>query len=206
MKNSIYVLLMAILLFTGCASRRQKAIEHLKMGVKTESMANVQVKAYAQQAYRDSCDTIARLLEAIAKSEEIHASSHAKVLNETFKMKPDPFTPDVTVGTTAANLQAAIHSLSVEVDSIYPLLVDDAKALKLGQTAVESLTYSSQTDQKHRDLLKNALEAVQSNTEYTQPFEYLVCPVCGNTVDKQSTADKCTICGASNVLFVKVNE
>jgi rubrerythrin len=206
MKNSIYLLLMAIFLFTGCASRRQKAIEHLKTGVKTETAAHVLFKAYAQQAYRDSCVTIARLFEAIAKSEEIHASGHAKVLDETFKMKPDPFIPEIKVGSTAENLQSAIRSLSVEVDSIYPLLVEDAKALKWGQTAVESLTYSSQADQKHRDLLNKALEAVQANAEYTQPLEYLVCPVCGNTVDKQSMADKCAICGASNVLFVEVNE
>ena len=36
------------------------------------------------------------------------------------------------------------------------------------------------------------------------PFEYAVCPTCGNTYDKASLMEKCDFCGTANDKFVMI--
>jgi len=204
MKNIILFFSLACLIaFTGCTSKREKTIQNIKQGIETETTASVKYAAFAQKARVEGLDTIAGLFEAASKAEAIHASNHAAVL-ETFKAEMDEFVPKFDVKSTVENLQEAIHGETYEVNSMYPVFLTDAKSKKIKKATIESLTWALETEKKHVAMFTKALEALKAKTAYNLPFEYLICPVCGNTFDKAIAPETCELCGADNALFISV--
>ena len=115
----------------------------------------------------------------------------------------EEFKPEFEVKTTAENLQAAIDGESYEVATMYPQFLADAKTEKADK-AEKSFTWAFDTEKKHQEFYKKALAAVQSNVENTLPFEYAVCPVCGNTYDKATITEKCDFCGTEKEKFIAI--
>ncbi|MCE5330906.1 MAG: hypothetical protein LLF95_02070 [Bacteroidales bacterium] len=114
--------------------------------------------------------------------------------------KQKEFKPKFEVKTTAENLQAAIDGESYEVATMYPQFLTDAKAEKVEK----SFTWAFDTGKKHLECYKAALAALQMNAENTLPFEYAVCPVCGNTYDKAKMDEKCAFCGTGKDKFILI--
>ena len=115
--------------FTGCTTKREKTIQNIKLGIKTETNASVKYAAFGQKAWVEGLDTIAKLFEAASKAEAIHASNHAIVL-KSFRAEMDDFTPQFYVKSTAENLQETIDGESYEVNTMYPMFLLDAKSKK----------------------------------------------------------------------------
>lgn len=200
------VLLLAVVVLIALASCKQskpvKTIENLKAGIKGETTASAKYAAFAQKAKEEGLDTIAKLFEAASKSESIHAANHTKAL-EALGEKMDEFKPEFEVKTTAENLQAAIDGESYEVSTMYPKFLEEAK-LEKAEKAEKSFTWAMDTEKKHQVFYQQALEALKANSEKSLPFEYAVCPVCGNTYSKSLVDEKCAFCQTPKEKFVNI--
>ncbi len=204
MKNfSIFLSLVIISAFLGCANQTKQTIENIKLGIKTETTASKKYEAYSKQAYIEGLDTIARLFEAASKAEAIHASNHASVL-KTFKVEMDEFTPEFEVMTTLENLEEAIKGETDEVENLYPMFIEDAKTKKLKTTVVESLTYALETEKDHIELFTIALNSLKAGKQSGITSSYSICPVCGDTYDSQKAPDNCDLCSADKDLFIQI--
>ena len=201
-KSLLFIMSLAILAFVGCQPKPVKTIENLKAGIKGETTASAKYKAFAEKARAEKLDTIAKLFDAASKSESIHAANHMKVL-EGLGEKMEDFKPEFEVKTTAENLQAAIDGESYEVATMYPEFIATANAEKV-EKAVKSFTWAIDTEKKHAEFYKKALEALKQNKEYTLAFDYVVCPVCGNTYEKASMDKNCAFCKTSSEKFIAI--
>jgi len=193
MKKILFFTLIALFALMGCSQTKPvKTIENLKAGIKGETTASAKYTAFAQKAREEGNDTIAKLFDAASKAESIHAANHLKVLEELGE-KMDEFKPEFEVKTTAENLQAALDGETYEVNTMYPQFIADAENEKV-MNAVKSFNWASDTEKKHQQFYKNALQALNTQAENTLPFEYAVCPVCGNTYDKANMDAECAFC------------
>jgi len=201
MKNVLFFGLAIIIALTACNQPKPvKTIENLKAGIKGETTASAKYAAFAQKAREEGYDTIAKLFDAASKAEEIHAANHKKVLVELGDSM-ELFKPEFEVKTTAENLQAAIDGETYEATSMYPQFLADAKAEKV-EKAEKSFTWAFDTEKKHAEFYKKALEALNAQAENKLPFEYAVCPVCGNTYDKAAMDEKCAFCQTPKEKFI----
>jgi len=201
MRKMMILAVIGLMALAGCNSPKPaKTIENLKAGIKGETTASAKYTAFAQKAREEGLDTIAKLFDAASKAESIHAANHTKVLEELGE-KMEAFTPEFEVKTTAENLQAAIDGESYEVSTMYAQFLADAAAEKV-EKATRSYTWASDTEKKHLQFYQNALAALNANAEKTLPFEYAVCPVCGNTYDKAAMDEKCAFCQTSKDKFI----
>ncbi|SDB88723.1 ferritin family protein [Williamwhitmania taraxaci] len=183
-------------------SAPEKTIANLKDGIKGETTASAKYSAFAQKAREEGYDTIAKLFDAASKAEMIHATNHTKVLTD-LGVAMEAFNPEFEVKTTAENLQAAITGETYEIDSMYPRFLDDAKAEKV-EKATKSFTWAMDTEKKHQSFYAASLEALNGAGEKTLPFEYFVCPVCGNTYDKATLEPKCGFCQTDQEKFIAI--
>lgn len=203
MKKTLLFTFVSLLILAGCSKVKPVlTIENLKAGIKGETTASAKYAAFAEKAKAEGHDTIAKLFDAASKSEGIHAANHRKVL-ESLGAKMEDFKPEFEVKTTKENLQAAIDGETYETKTMYPQFLKDAKTEKV-EKATKSFTWAFDTELKHLAFYQKALSALETKTEKTLPFEYAVCPVCGNTYDYATIDNKCAFCGTPKEKFIKV--
>lgn len=203
MKKKLFFVLAAFVALTSCQQVKPvKTIENLKAGIKGETTASAKYAAFAARALEEGNDTIARLFLAASKSESIHAANHLKVL-EGLDVRMDTIIPEFEVKTTAENLQAAIDGEGYEVATMYPEFIAAAKEEKV-EKAVKSYTWAIDTEKKHQEFYKAALEALNSKSEKGLSYEFLVCPTCGNTYAKGSADAKCAFCNTPSDKFIAI--
>jgi rubrerythrin len=158
-------------------------IKNLKDAFAGESQANQKYRAFAKKAERDGFANIARLFQAAAEAERIHAEGHLKALEG--------------VGSTAENLQGAIDGETYEYTEMYPPMFDQAQAD--AHKAKRMFEYAMKAEEVHAKLYKLALEAVQQGKDLD--VDFYLCPVCGNIEFGKPTED-CPICGTKAEKFI----
>ena len=102
-----------------------------------ESQAHIKYLAFAAQAEKEGKPNIARLFEAIAYAEQVHATNHLKELGG--------------IGDTVANLEAAIGGETFEVDEMYAAYLAVAE-LQGEKGAKRSMTYAIEAEKIHADM------------------------------------------------------
>ncbi len=160
--------------------------EDLQAAFAGESQANRTYLAYAKQAERDGYPQVAKLFRAGAAAETIHAHAHLRAMG--------------TVGSTAANLKAAIAGETHEFTDMYPAMIETAKA-EGHKAALRSFTYANAVEKVHAELYSQAL----ANLEKETATDYYVCAVCGHTVAGEQAPEKCEVCGAKDRAFSKID-
>jgi len=161
--------------------------ENLQTAFAGESQANRKYLFFADKAEKEGYPQIARLFRAAAEAETVHARNHLQVMGG--------------IGTTDANLAAAIAGEHHEFIKMYPDFIEQAKTDK-NQRAEISFTHANAVEKIHHGLYQKALDALKSKHKMKEE-PYFVCQVCGNTVAGQAP-DKCPICGAPKSKFKKV--
>jgi len=159
-------------------------IKNLKEAFAGESQANQKYRAFAKKAERDGFANVARLFQAAAEAERIHAEGHLKALEG--------------IGSTAENLQAAINGETYEYTEMYPPMYDQAKADD--HKAKRMFEYALKAEEVHAKLYKLALEAVQQGKDLD--VDFYLCPVCGYIEFGKPTED-CPVCGTKADKFVR---
>jgi rubrerythrin len=201
MRKLLLFAVVGLIGFTGCKEAKPvKTIEHLKEAIKGETTASAKYAAFAQKAREEGHEAIGKLFDAASKAEGIHADNHKKAL-EALGEKMESFKPEFEVKTTAENLKAAIDGEGYETDKMYPQFLADAKTEKV-EKAIKSFNWANDTEKKHLVFYKNALEALNANTEDKLPSGYAVCPVCGNTYENGAIDEKCAFCQTDKAKYI----
>jgi rubrerythrin len=189
----LLMLIFAIGLITGCATKPVKTIENLKAAYNGESTASAKYASFAERAKSEGYDTIAVMFFATSKAEAIHAANHLKVLEKLREKITGPQIGSFTTLTTAENLSDAIKGETYELETMYPGYITEAGKEK-SSDAVKSMTWAFDTEKKHQIFYKTALAAISGGGEKSLPVKWFVCPVCGNTYDSGSLTAKCDFC------------
>jgi rubrerythrin len=163
-----------------------KTVENLKTAFAGESQANRKYLAFAEKAEKEGKPGVAKLFRAAAAAETIHAHAHLRLLKG--------------VGTTEENLKAAIDGETFEFESMYPEMIEEAKAE--GENAVHRyFNFANEAEKIHAKLYTEALEA---GIDKFAEAEFYICSVCGHTQDGAPT-EKCPICNAPEKAYSKVD-
>lgn len=162
-----------------------KTEEALKEAFAGESQANRKYLAFAAQADKEGHPQAARLFRAAAEAETVHAHNHLRALK--------------AVRSTAENMEEAVAGESHEFKSMYPAMIDAAKA-EGHKEAERSFHYANEVEKVHARLYQELLAGLSSTGE---TYAYYVCPVCGYTVGK-AAPDVCPVCGAKGKMFKQV--
>ena len=150
-----------------------------------ESQANRKYLAFAQKAEKEGRPQVAKLFRAAAEAETVHAHAHLRVLGG--------------VGSTADNLKVAIAGETHEFKSMYPEMIETAKA-EGNKGALRSFNYANEVEKIHADLYQKALDNLDSLAE----TDYYVCSVCGYTCEVEPP-DTCPVCNTKAMAFFKVD-
>ncbi len=162
-----------------------KAIEDLKAAFAGESQANRKYLAYAKKADQEGHAQVARLFRAAAAAETVHAHAHLRAMEG--------------VGDTTANLKDAIAGETHEFTSMYPEMIEHAKA-EGHASAQRSFEFANAVEKVHAELYQGLLDGLGGDQG---EFTYYVCPVCGYTVGK-GAPDVCPICGTAGKMFEQI--
>jgi rubrerythrin len=163
-----------------------KTEQNLKDAFAGESQANRKYLAFAQKADREGHRQAAKLFRAAAEAETVHAHSHLRTLKG--------------VGSTADNLKEAIGGETYEFKSMYPPMIEDAKA-EGNEAAVRTFTYANDVEKIHAELYQKALDSLDD----PQDVEcYYVCSVCGYTCEDEAP-EECPVCHAKKKAFTRVD-
>jgi rubrerythrin len=160
-------------------------LDNLKEAFAGESQAFQKYSAFALKAEQDGMPNIARLFRLTAQAEKIHAEGHLKSMEG--------------VGTTVANLKAAIDGETHEFTTMYPPMLRQAEGD--GHTAKRMFAYAVEAEAVHARLYGQALDAAKSGKDLGVTDFYL-CPVCGY-IEIGKAPDKCPVCGTLGTKFVK---
>ncbi len=159
-----------------------------------ESMAHLRYLVFADVAEREGYVNVGRLFKAIAYSEFVHARNHYNNLrgyDEDVKVSAGlPIGP----GDTLKNLELGIRGEEFEVDEMYPMYIEVARAQ--GEKGAErSFHFALEAEKIHAVLYREAKEYVAKKQDYPIKGKVWVCPVCGHTYVGDEPPEKCPICG-----------
>jgi rubrerythrin len=163
-----------------------KTENFLKEAFAGESQANRKYQAFASKADKEGFAQAAKLFRAASEAEAVHANNHLRALK--------------AIKSTKENLQEAISGEDHEYESMYPEMIETAKAEKL-KGAEMSFYYANEVEKIHSKLYNNLLDNLGKSAD---TFPYYVCPYCGNTVEKEAPA-VCPVCGCEGKLFKRID-
>jgi len=163
-----------------------KTQDFLKEAFAGESQANRKYQAFAANADKEGYSQAAKLFRAASEAEAVHANNHLRAMK--------------AIRSTPENLTEAISGEDYEYQSMYPEMIETAKAEKL-KDAEMSFYLANEVEKIHSQLFNKLLSNEGKSTE---TFPYYVCPYCGNTVEMEPPV-KCPICGAEGKLFKRID-
>ena len=201
--GTIVVLIVAAISFnfTMINKSASKTVDNLKAAIIGETTASAKYLAYSKKAKEEGLNKIALLFETASRSEGIHANNHRSVL-EQLGVTMEEVKPKYEVKSTKENLQDAINGESYEVATMYPDFIKTANEGNVN-LAVISFNYAYQTEKKHKDLYKDALDKLNNKQENIMASNYYVCPTCGNTY-AGTAPNRCGISMTSKDRFLSI--
>jgi rubrerythrin len=163
-----------------------------------ESMAHMRYLTWAEKAAKEGFKNIAKLFEAIAYAERVHANNHYKEIGG--EADDATVVAGAVFGTnkTVDNLQGAINGELHEVDQMYPVYLNTAK-LQEEKGAERSFHYALEAEKIHADLFAQAQNAAKDGKDMELESVY-ICPICGHTV-LDGAPDNCPVCGAKKEVY-----
>ena len=163
-----------------------KTEDALKEAFAGESQANRKYLAFAAKADAEGFSQAARLFRAAAEAETVHAHAHLRAMKG--------------IRSTRENLQEAVDGETHEFKSMYPGMIESAKA-EGHKEAERSFHFANEVEKIHAGLYQQMLDSLDIAKD---SYSYYVCPVCGYTVEKEAP-DTCPVCGAKGKMFKKVD-
>jgi rubrerythrin len=149
-----------------------------------ESKAHMKYLIFADQAQKDRFPNVARLFRANAYAEQVHATSHFKVLKK--------------LSTTENNLGVGVEGETFEIEEMYPSYMAVAE-LQGESGAVRSTKWAREAEKVHAEMYTAAKTSVMDG-EDAQVGKMHVCSVCGWTGEGDAP-DNCPLCNAKKELF-----
>ncbi len=163
-----------------------KTKENLMAAFGGESQANRKYLAFARKAKKEGFENVARIFNAIAEAETIHALKHFEIAGE--------------VGETSENLKKAAEGEHYEFTEMYPEFIKAAED-EGEKKALQSFEYANAAEKVHGGIF-NDLKATVAKGSDTEAAEVELCPVCG-WVGVSDIPDNCPICNTARKAFEK---
>ena len=135
-----------------------KSEDNLKEAFAGESQANRKYLAFAAKADQEGFAQAARLFRAAAEAETVHAHAHLRALKG--------------VKSTKENLQQAIAGETHEFKSMYPAMIETAKA-EGNKEAERTFHFANEVEKFHAGLYQQMLNSLDNTKE---SYNYYVCP------------------------------
>ncbi len=158
---------------------RKMTEANLKEAFAGESQAHMKYLAFADKAAREGLPEVARLFNAIAYAERVHAINHLRELGG--------------IGDTLTNLGTAQGGENFENTEMYPAY--DAVAQLQGEKgALRTIFYALEAEKIHEVMYGDAAETVKAGSDIPAQ-KVFVCSVCGHTIFGEAP-DRCPICKA----------
>lgn len=164
---------------------RKMTQANLEAAFAGESQAHMRYLIFADKAEREGLPGVARLFQAIAYAEQVHATNHFKTLGN--------------MGKTTENLGAAIGGETYEVEEMYPAFTAVAE-LQEEKAAIRSNNWALEAEKIHAEMYGGAKTAVEAGKDADVGQVY-VCSVCGWTGEGEPP-DECPLCKAKREKFV----
>jgi rubrerythrin len=158
--------------------------ENLKAAFAGESQAHMKYLAFSAKAEKEGKPNIARLFQAIAYAEQVHAINHLKELG--------------AIGDTVANLDSAIQGENFEVEEMYAAYLAVAQ-VQAEPGAERSMHYAIEAEKIHAEMYGSAKEAAEDGEDIEIGKVY-ICPVCGFTHIGEPP-DRCPVCNLKKERF-----
>lgn len=172
--------------------------QNLKNAFSGESQANMRYIRFSTVASKEGLNNVARLFEAIAYAEQVHAGNHFENLNY---LKEGSITYGMAgfgPGDTSKNLEIAIEGETFEITEMYPAYKE--KAVKESvKGAEQSFYFALEAEKRHVELFEDAKDEVAQGKDL-EIGKIHICSVCGYT-GKGEAPDNCPICGARKEMF-----
>jgi rubrerythrin len=165
---------------------KQKTESNLSAAFAGESQAHMKYMSFADRATQEGFANIARLFRAASYAEQIHATSHLKVLGQ--------------IKSTADNLQAAFAGETHEINEMYPSFIADSEA-EGEKSAIRSESWALEAEKVHASLYSQALESIKKGGD-VRLGDIHICSNCGWTVQGEAP-DVCPLCKAKKEAFKK---
>lgn len=201
LRGYLSAVFLVLVVFCGCQQRAPDpatptvTIDNLQMAYAKEVSRQHKYAAFIKQAEKERLPGVANLYRAVARSEAIHAAGHASLLRNHGVAPAPPGRDSVIVGTSLQTLKMAISAERIEVESMYPNLLQTA-TLEQYPAAVEHFKKTRDADLRHLELLQEALD----KRGRMKIVQYLVCSQCGYIVTSRTIAT-CPICSAQRDSF-----
>jgi rubrerythrin len=159
--------------------------DNVKAALAGESQAHVKYAAFADKAAAENLPNIARAFKANSYAEQVHATNYVRTLG--------------ALGTTKANLDAAVGGESFEIEEMYPSYI--AVAQTQGEKAAETfLSWALAAEKVHAAIYRAARSAADAGRDIDfKPIH--VCSNCGFTMEGD-VPDTCPVCGVPKIRFV----
>jgi rubrerythrin len=165
-----------------------------------ESMAHMRYLAWGGMAAKEGFPNTARLFEAIAYAEQVHATNHFREIDGDTQGATVAAGGVFGTGKTADNLQGAIMGELHEVEQMYPVYLNTAE-YQGEKGAQKSFHFALEAEKIHAEMFHRAQGAAKQGRDMELKAVY-ICPVCGNTVLDEAP-DFCPICGAKKEAYRK---
>jgi rubrerythrin len=175
------------------AAENEAVVNNLLIAFESESNAHAKYSAYAVQADAEGFRETASLFRAIARSEEIHANNHARVIRQ-LGGDPEAHNQAVEVQSTLENLKSALHDEIYEIDSMYPRFLVETRASD--NSTARTLTWALEAEKTHATLFKEAIhrmEARGADSLNDSAREFYVRGTCGY-LSKTLDPERCWVC------------
>lgn len=163
-----------------------------------ESMAHMRYRHFATIAEKEGFPNVARLFEAVASAEYIHAGDHYRVIRHLDSGYVANSMGAFGPGDTSKNLGHGIAGESYEVTEMYPTMMEVAK-FQGEKDAERSFKWSYETEKMHLALYEKAKLAVDNHKD-VELGTIQVCQVCGYTVEGDAP-ERCPVCNAVREKF-----
>ena len=170
-------------------------VKNLLAAYEGESNAAAKYASFANKASEDGLHGAASLFRAASRAEQIHATNHARVIQQLGGEVKCEIHP-AEVKTTLENLKVALGGEQYEIETMYPEFL--AEATQRGnKAAVRTFTYALEAEKTHARLYGEAIALVAGgklDSWVSEPREFYVCPVCGYTSENEEEHERCPVC------------
>jgi len=175
------------------APQNEVTVKNLLTAFECESNAYAKYTAYAAKADSEGLHETAGLLRCIARSEQIHADNHARVIRQ-LGGEPEAEIRPIEVKTTRENLVAALGDESYEIESMYPrFLIENRRP---NNSTARTLIWAREAEKTHARLLSEEvgrIETGKADSPVAIPADFYVRPVCGY-VSRTPEPERCWAC------------
>ena len=197
----VFVLFAAVFCISCTQQKPVKSIENLKKAITGETGANAKYTLFAKIAQNEGYPNVSKMFAAAAAAEAVHIKNHNAALVKLGEKEFTAPVPEITPGTTAENLKAAIEGETYEYTTMYPEFVEAAKAEK-SAAAITTFTWAKDAEKKHAQLYTATLNSLTANgNDNAVSSTWYLCPKCGNLYDNIAGVQSCEFCANKSSSF-----